>query len=313
MRNVIITSIILLHIFIGCDSESKETTTSGNLHVYIPESIAPMILDQINSFLGLYGQRGANISYSIVTSSQAAIHFIYDSARIAILTSQLSQKEKEIIKNTYGNIDEIIIGYDAIAVIANPKNTIDNITTTEIQKVLNGKIVSWDKIKSKKTFKGKINLYYQQNSDVADYLVKRFALQTEMTKNILNVGSEIEIVKFVESNYNGIGFISSSWLDSLKANVKVLNVARSYEDTDTLYSTPSDTYGKYVSPHPANLLRNYYPLKRTIYIYTRGGEIDLAAGFTAYVASAEGQKLILNRGVLPGAQSLKLKLNAPED
>jgi ABC-type sulfate transport system substrate-binding protein len=45
-------------------------------------------------------------------------------------------------------------------------------------------------------------------------------------------------------------------------------------------------------------------------MYTRT-HVDLAAGFGTYVATAEGQKIFLKHGLLPGTQKIKLKSNQP--
>jgi ABC-type sulfate transport system substrate-binding protein len=45
-------------------------------------------------------------------------------------------------------------------------------------------------------------------------------------------------------------------------------------------------------------------------MYTRG-QVNLAAGFGTYVATAEGQKLFLNHGLLPETQYIKLKTDQP--
>ena len=87
-----------------------------------------------------------------------------------------------------------------------------------------------------------------------------------------------------------------AWIDSAKSTAKILNLGRTKEDTDTTFAVPAETIGNFFSPHPANIYRNYYPLKRAIYMYTRG-QVNLATGFGAYVATSEGQKLFLKHGL----------------
>ena len=65
--------------------------------------------------------------------------------------------------------------------------------------------------------------------------------------------------------------------------------------------------GKYSSPHPANVYRNYYPLKRAIYAYTFGPVASFASGFGTFVSNKEGQKLFLNRKIVPATQPIRLK------
>jgi ABC-type phosphate transport system substrate-binding protein len=122
--------------------------------------------------------------------------------------------------------------------------------------------------------------------------------------------SDLQTLQSVEKDPMAIGFVALSWIDSAKTIVKILNLGRTSEDTDTTFMPPEEIKDEFFSPHPANILRNYYPLKRAIYMYTRG-QVNLADGFGTYVATSEGQKLLLNHGVLPGTQRIKLKSNQP--
>jgi len=295
-------------LLLGCREEPKETPTSGNLHIYVTESIAPILIRQINSFLSLYAQNGANITYTVVTSKEAKRHFLFDSSRIVFLPEQLTQEEKGKAKNIYGEINELIIGYDGIAVISNQKNKVEGITTSEIKNIITNKLSRWEQLKGNKGFRGKIKLYIQKDSDVTEFLEKRFQLPQINYANmdLTTTESEIETARLVKDNINGLGFIPISWLDSLKGDLKVLGIARTKEDTDTSFASASNVIGQYFIPHPAYLFKNYYPLKRAIYMYTQGGA-GLTAGFASYVGSSEGQKLLLEQGVLPGTQPIKLK------
>jgi ABC-type phosphate transport system substrate-binding protein len=126
----------------------------------------------------------------------------------------------------------------------------------------------------------------------------------------MHTTSDLQTLRSIEKEPLSLGFVALSWIDSAKSTAKVLKLGRTSEDTDTTFSSPAEANNEFFSPHPANILRNYYPLKRTIYMYTRG-QVNLAAGFGTYVATAEGQKLFLNHGLLPETQYIKLKTDQP--
>ncbi len=301
--------IFLIVFFLGCSTEEKETTTKGNLRVFIPESIEPVMIDEVNEFLDLYHANGANITDTIVSAEIAARRFVQDTARIAFLPRPLTQAEKEQVKKISADLNELIIAYDGIVAVVHPKNKIAEMTTTEIQKILSGTITRWEQLA--KPMKGAIKIYCQDSSDVTDYLKLRLMKQADISAKFIRTSSDIQTLQYVEINPLAIGFIALTWIDSAKSAVKILNLGRTGEDTDTTFAAPAETIGQYFSPHPANIYRNYYPLKRLIYMYTRG-QIDLAAGFGTYVATAEGQKLFLKHGLLPGTQKIKLRTNQPE-
>jgi ABC-type phosphate transport system substrate-binding protein len=301
--------VFLVTLFIGCSTEEKETTTRGKLRIFIPESIAPVMIDEVNEFLGLYQAHGANITDTIVSTEIVARRFVQDTAHIAILPRPLTKAEKEHVKNISGDLNELIVAYDGILAVVNPKNKIREMTTTDIQKILSGTTKRWEQLS--KSMKGTIKLYCQDSSDVIEYLKQRLLRQVGISIIFTHTNSDIQTLRSVEKDPLAIGFIALAWIDSSKSKVEILNLGRTGEDTDTTFETPAETIGNFFSPHPANLYRNYYPLKRAIYMYTRR-EVNLATGFGTYVATAEGQKLFLKRGLLPGTQKIKLRSNQPE-
>jgi|WetSurMetagenome_2_1015567.scaffolds.fasta_scaffold10817_2 phosphate transport system substrate-binding protein len=308
MRILIVSALIFV---LGCNSQPEETTTRGNLHVFIPEPFTPVLKDEVNQFLSLYSQNGAKITYAIVRSETAARHFVFDSARIAFLPRPFTQAEKEhIAQNTSQHLNELIIAYDGIAAIVNNRNKMENLTTTDLQKILTGRITRWEQIVTAKPEKGVIKIYYQDSSDIADYMTNRLMKKAGITAKVTYTTSDLQTFQSIEKDPLSIGLVALAWIDSAKSTAKILNCGRTKEDTDTTFAPPADAIGKFFSPNPAYIYLNYYPLKRAIYMYTYA-QVNLAAGFGTYVATSAGQKLFLNHGLLPGTQKIKLRSNQP--
>ncbi|MGA3287470.1 MAG: substrate-binding domain-containing protein [Bacteroidota bacterium] len=308
MRILIFTALIAL--LLGCGTEQKETTTKGRLHIFIPESIAPVMIDEVDEFLSLYRESGAQITFTIASSETAAHHFVQDTARIVFLPRPLTPKEKEYAKKISPDFNELAVAYDGIVVVVHPINKTQQMTTTEIQKVLTGTVSRWEQLVHANQMKGKIKIFCQDSSDVTEYLKQRLLKQAGISAKFTRTSSDIQTLRSVEKDPLALGFVALVWIDSAKSAAKILNLGRTSEDIDTTFATPAETIGNFFSPHPANIYRNYYPLKRAIYMYTRT-HVDLAAGFGTYVATAEGQKIFLKRGLLPGTQRIKLKTNQP--
>ena len=53
MRSVYYCMFLIVLLW-GCMNEEKESTTKGKLHIFIPQSVAPVMLDEVNEFLSLY-------------------------------------------------------------------------------------------------------------------------------------------------------------------------------------------------------------------------------------------------------------------
>jgi phosphate transport system substrate-binding protein len=308
MRILISTALIAL--LLGCSNEQKETTTKGRLHIFIPESIAPVMTNEVDEFLGLYRKSGAQITYTVASSETAAHHFVQDTGRIVFLPRLLTSQEKEYVKNISPYFNELAVAYDGIVVIVHPMNEIKQMTTTDIQKVLSGTVSRWEQLTFAKPIKGKIKIFCQDSSDVLEFLKQRLLKQTILSRKISRTSSDLQTLRSVEKDPMSLGFVALSWIDSAKSQAKILDLGRTKEDTDTTFAPPPESAGKFYSPHPAYIFLNYYPLKRAIYMYTRT-HVDLAAGFGTYVATSEGQKLFLKRGLLPGTQKIKLRTTEP--
>jgi ABC-type phosphate transport system substrate-binding protein len=308
MRILIFTALIAL--LLGCGTEQKETTTRGRLHIFIPETIAPVMIDEVDKFLSLYRESGAQITYTIVSSETAVHHFIQDTGRIVFLPHPLTPQEKEFVKKMSPDFNELAVAYDGIVAAVHPANKAQQMTTTEIQKVLTGTVSRWEQLAFTKPMKGPIKVFYQDSSDVLEYLKQRLLKQVKISAKITRTSSDLQTLQSVEKDPMSLGFVALGWVDSALSKAKILNLGRTKEDTDTTFAPPPDAVGKFFSPDPAYIFLNYYPLKRTIYMYTRT-HVDLAAGFGTYVATAEGQKIFLKRGLLPGTQRIKLKTNQP--
>jgi phosphate transport system substrate-binding protein len=306
MRNVF--TIAFLFLLLGCSTEEKETTTRGNLHIFIPESIAPVMIEEVNQFLSLYEANGARITFTVVSAKTAAQRFIHDTTRIAFLPRLLEAHEKEQVQKISSTLNELAVAYDGILAVVHPTNKTEQMTTTQIQKVLSGTISRWEQLVGAKPMKGVIKIYCQDSSDVTEFLTERLVKHNGITAKVIHTASDLHTLQSVEKDPLSIGFVALGWIDSAKSTAKILNLGRTAEDTDTSFTPPPEAAGKFFSPHPAYIFLNDYPLKRAIYMYSRS-QVDLAAGFGTYVATAEGQKVFLKRGLLPGTQRIKLKSN----
>jgi len=303
-------SIIFLLFVVSCSpNDHEETTTKGNLHLYLTESTSLPMMDEAEAFLDLYKEAGANISYSTVAEKTAVQQFIEDTSRVLVLTRPLSSTEKETIQRIHGDLTETIIAYDGIIAVVHPKNSVAQLTTTEIKNILTGTVTRWNNLPNGKNAGGEIHVYLQDSSEISQYLIQR--LHMPLTAKYRQTSSEIQTLTSVLRDPLAIGFVTPAWLDSTKAAVKVLELGKTKDDTDTSAVAQDKTEGIYFSPHPAYIYRNDYPFKRSFYMYTYTVG-DLAQGYSAFVASAQGQKIFLQRGILPGTQKIHLRLPGSE-
>jgi phosphate transport system substrate-binding protein len=300
-------AVVLVICFISCSRNEEETTTRGHLRVLLSESIAPVLIPQVDEFMRLYKERGADVTYSVVKTREANRQFVVDTARMIITTIPLTDEERSIVNKTTDHLVEIVLAYEGVVAVVPQKSRVEEMTLGQVRGILDGLLTKWEQLHQPGTPRGNIRLVLEDSSDVADYLSRRILSGGGIRILPRWVHSPLETVTGVARDRFSLGFVSSCWPDSAKAGTKILALAADSALADTTFKPPRESFGKYYSPHPAYLYLNYYPMKRAVYLYARTTRGDFATGFASFVASPAGQRIFLLKGLVPGTQKIVLK------
>ncbi len=167
-----------------------------------------------------------------------------------------------------------IIARDAIAVIVNPANQVEELTLDQIKDIYLGKISNWSEIG------GKDQAIVVVSRDSASGTFETFnelALKKEKLRpDALMQASNAAVATTVATTRGAIGYVGLGYVtDKVKA-IKVNNTLPSKE-------TVND---------------NSYPLARPLFMYTNGQPEGTIKEFLDFVLGAEGQKLVEENGFL---------------
>lgn len=258
--------------------------TSGTYKFVFDESLSPLLDQEIYVFKSTFQEAKPEVIYQ--PENKILDLILNNKARFAVMGRTLNAAEIKILKNR--NLPPVIgkVAIDAIALIV-PKNSPDSLMTLSEVKNLFGK-----NTKSNKNL-----VFDNSNSSILNYLKDLSATQNVNQKNIYALKTNKEVIKYVASNSNAIGFISYSWLtepdsDYVDAvnNIKVVGIKnQALKEAPKVYFKPSQT----------TLALKQYALKRTVYIIDCTGKVGLGTGFAAFMQSERGQKLVLRSGLLP--------------
>jgi len=83
-------------------------------------------------------------------------------------------------------------------------------------------------------------------------------------------------------------------------------VVRILELSDPQAPDSLGTRGNYYAPYQAYVYQGYYPIPREIYIYSTADNYGVAAGFTSFITSGPGQKIVLQSGLVPATMPVRL-------
>lgn len=295
----------ILGIFLsGCLKEPTETATKGRVHVVVDESVAPLFSREKEKFEELYPN--AKLSLDTARSREAIVQFFnIDSTKVIAVSRALNDEEVTVAKRTNLTYHEFKVAINAIAVIVNPKNPVEQMRTTQLDSVLRGLATNWGLFGGPRT---PVAVCLPDQNAGAFEIVATKVLHGQRYASPTNIAkSSPDMLHYVGLHANALGFVSVNWLGGTGDSVKVLNLC----DPDVPDSL--GVKGEYFSPHQAYVYQNFYTLTSYVYMYSKADIYSPGAGFITFVTSGPGQKIVQNNGLVPATMPIRLvQLNRKE-
>ena len=306
-RQFWLIGIVLLAALSACRSKSKDgptdTYSSGVISIAADESFEPIVQEEIDVFESLYPLAGIVPRYT--TEVEAINLLLKDSVRLAIATRTLTEEEMNSFHSRKFYPREIKLATDALALIVNRANPDSLLSVRDFRRILTGEAKSWKQVNSNSGLKDIQVVFDNKNSSTV-----RFAMDSVCggkplaTENVSALNTNQQVIDFVAKNPEAIGVIGVNWLGnrsdttnlSFKEEIRVMAV--SAEDV----ATPENSY----KPYQAYLYYGNYPLARPIYAILNDPRNGLPWGFTSFMTSDKGQRIILKSGLVPATQPVRI-------
>lgn len=177
------------------------------------------------------------------------------------------------------------VAWDALAVIVNEGNPVNNLSADQIRKIYTGKITNWKKVGGPNA---RIHLYVRRGSisgvgyAIRQYIFKDSSIEFK-TKYV--VASSTPLEKAVEKDRYAMGITGVS--SARKRDVKILSFD-----------------GKV--PSYENVRSGKYGLFRPLYLVTGPSPTKKVQDFINFATNEEGQEIIRNNGTVPYSDGLAL-------
>jgi len=288
----LISAVCIVLLFNSCNSASNEETGNaeslrkGTIHISADESFKPVIDSQVQVFESSYPEAKIIVHYK--PEADCLKDFAVDSIRMVIATRGFSENEKAFISDSMGvNPSKLVIAYDAIAVIVNPKSADTLFTMAEIKDLLQGKSAK----KLLPVFDG-VNA-----TSTVRFVIDSVLKGQSLGANVTAAKSSVEVIDYVSKTLNAVGFIGVSWVGnkedttqlSYLEKVKVAQIESNKEE------------GVYVSPAQYNIYYRRYPMVRDLVYVLKESMNGVGHGFAYFLSGQRGQ-LIFKRSYLTPAQ-----------
>lgn len=306
---ILITLAALLAGLASCSSDQKKDNGPALAIVACDESFEKVLQQEIDVFEYSYPRFNVMPYY---VSENAAVDSLLNLGNVkTIITARpLTQQETSYLKSHKKNIRERKIAVDALALIVNPANTIEQLTVNELADILSGKVTEWGEIEPNKM--GKIDIVFDhQGSSTVKYMRDSLLNGADFGPNVYAQKSNSEVFEAVAANPRAIGIIGVSWISSdlrhgEKSTEELAQRAQSSDTTTldfdnrvkVLKVSGRDQVVAY-KPYQAYIFDGSYPLFRSIYMTTIATGGTPASNFYVFVTGFVGQKIIQMTGILP--------------
>jgi len=287
---LVVLSLIFLQALQSCKQKSApandDTFSSGSAKFAADESFEPIVDAENYVFKVLDPKANPQILYK--PENDVVNLLLQDSVRLIIISRDLDSNEVKVLKTR--NLTPIVnkFAIDAVTLIVNKASNDTLITVNEIKKMLNGQ-----------TKIDKNIVFDNPGSSLVRYLQQLSGNKNDFKlKNIFSLKSSKEVIKYVSTHPDAIGFTGFNWLDDPDAdyatavnNVRIVAVK---DEDNKKYAA------QYFKPSQVTLSEGQYPLSRGLYVINcTGRQGGLGTGFAAFLTSERGQNIILSSALLP--------------
>lgn len=312
-----ITSLVIFSFLAGCNSDPKkkgqtDTATGGTIHIAVDEAFLPIIQSEITAFQGHYPK--AKIIPYYVSEQRAFEMLLHDSVRLVVSGRGFTDEEKGYFKSITITPKTMKIATDALGVILNQSNPDSLMTTENLREILTGNNFKWKKLSGKGLDEYPELVIDKPGTSNYFGLLKLLKIKPEDIKlKITSTGGDREVINYVNQHKAAIGFMGVNWISDPddQTQTRFLNairVAHLMPDSiaQILKSNKLAANEEYYQPLQAYLAQGFYPLTREVIVASREARTGLGTGFTAWLASDKGQRVVLKAGLLPATMPLRI-------
>jgi phosphate transport system substrate-binding protein len=182
---------------------------------------------------------------------------------------------------------EFVVARDAIAIIVNPNNPVEQLTIGQLSDIYSGKIVNWSQVGGED--RPIVKLSRETNSGTHVYFLEIVLRRgdsedkTLFSPDTLLLPSSEGITAEVRDNPNAIGY---DGLGYVTPDVKVIAVA-------------ADQSGPFVLPSGDTVNNGQYPIARDLYMYSADQPTGRVLDYLNWILGPEAQRIVSELGFVP--------------
>ena len=179
-----------------------------------------------------------------------------------------------------GELEEIPVAYDALAVVVHPSNPVKQLTRRQLEDIFRGKITNWKQVGGDDR---KIVVYSRETSSGTYEFFKESVLKNKnYMSSSLSMPATGAIIQSVSQTRGAIGYVGLAYVSP-----RIKTLAVSYDDKH------------FAAPTLENAINKTYPIVRPLYYYYNKKSAGLVDPLLQFVLSPAGQEIIKKSGYIP--------------
>jgi phosphate transport system substrate-binding protein len=284
--------LLLFMVFVGCRSTQEGTSpdsTKASSEAYIENKGSDTIVNLALAWAEQYQKDHSEVRISVTgggsgTGFSALVNGTVD---IANASRQIKPEEADAVRANGVEPIEFVIARDAIAVIVNPENPVNELTLQQLSDIYSGKINNWLEVGGED--RPIVRLSRETNSGTHVYFLEEVLRlgdsenKTLFATNTLLLPSSEVISTEVRENPNAIGY---DGLGYVTPDLKVIAVA-------------PEPGAPYILPSADSVNSGEYPIARDLYMYTAGEPTGIIKAYLDWLFTEEAQEIVAELGFVP--------------
>lgn len=267
-RTVLISGILLIGIAFGMNAQKIKGS----------DTVLPLSQKEAESYMKANPSRTVTVTGG--GSGVGISALLAGTTDIAQASRKIKFDEKQKMQESGKTAKEVVIAYDALAVVVNPANKVKNLTREQLEGIFTGKITNWKQVGGEDL---KIVPYSRETSSGTYEFFKESVLKNKNYMNgIMSMPATGAIIQSVSQTKGAIGYVGLAYVNK---DVKTIHV--SYDKGKT-----------YTAPSVENAKNKTYPIVRPLFYYYASTSQAKVKPFIDYVLSPTGQKIVSEIGFI---------------
>ena len=289
MKRVLVFFLFSTFIFTSCSSSSNNSSTSDLPAQYIENKGSDTIVNLALAWAEKYQGEHAAVRISVTGGGSGTGIAALINNTVDIANASRKIKDEELAEAQSKGVEPVehIIARDAIAVIVNPENPVNELTLGQLSDIYSGKIVNWSEVGGED--RPIVKLSRETNSGTHVYFLEKVLRlgnkedKTLFSMDTLLLPSSEGIISEVRDNPNAIGYDGLGYVPD---DLKMIAIAK--EDG-----------GEYVLPSIETVNDKSYAIARDLYMYTNGQPAGAVKEYLDWILSDEAQQIVAELGFVP--------------